>query len=171
MQYYGYPHGVLWTPACITLSSRMGLSEHWHGDHNRKLRELTSGTLSIHTGYCACSHGPCKKEPHGAIVRAGSGREVWHLEDCCLVFVRLVCHSAQHRTGRGDECLVYHPKYPTPYAIPFLVWDPPHDAQHGVLGVSARGTTLAHPAHSRNALTRACEEGAGAHECVLGAAT
>jgi hypothetical protein len=41
MQYYGYPHGVLWTPACITLSSRMGLSEHCMGTQ---------------TGYCASSH-------------------------------------------------------------------------------------------------------------------
>jgi hypothetical protein len=33
------------------------------------------------------------------------------------------------------------------------------------------GLTLAHPAHSRSALTRACEEGARAQECALRAAT
>jgi hypothetical protein len=48
MQYYGYPHGVLGTPACITLSSRIGLSGHWHEDHNRVMCVLTSGTKRLH---------------------------------------------------------------------------------------------------------------------------
>jgi hypothetical protein len=96
-----YPRGVLWTPACITLSSRMGLSEHWHGDPNRVLCVLTSGTkcthigtLGTHTGYCACLLELAGRSHMEQSCELAVRREVWHLEDCCVVFVRLVCTAS-----------------------------------------------------------------------------
>jgi hypothetical protein len=44
-------------------------------------------------------------------------REVCYGEVFRAVFVRQVFHSARHQTGRGDERLVYHPKYPIWHGI------------------------------------------------------
>ncbi len=144
MQYYGYPHGVLWTPACITLTSRIGLSEHWHGDPNRVLCVLTSdtkrtpiGTVSTHRGYCACT---------------GHARSS-HVEQSCELAVGVKCGmlttavlclcvrcATRHGIGPGlyFERLVYRsPEEFHPAWDPTLVCDPPHGAQHGALGVSA----------------------------------
>jgi hypothetical protein len=126
MQYYGYPHRVLWTPACITLSSRMGLSEYWHGDPNRALRVLTSGTKrthigtlgTTHTGFYACLLQLAGRWHVEQSSELAVRREVCYVGVCCVVFVRQVRHSAQHQNRRGDERLVYHPKNPTPHGIP-----------------------------------------------------
>ncbi len=83
----------------------MGLSEHSHGDPNRVLCVLTSGTKRPHR-YSWYSHmvlcvlaGACMNEAREAIVRAG--REACSVLVCCVVFVRLVCHTRHGvRPGR-----------------------------------------------------------------------
>jgi hypothetical protein len=177
MQYYGYPRGVPWTPVCITLSSRTGLSGHWHGDLNRVLRELTSGTITHPHRYSWYSHRVlcvlAWSLQEGAI---WSNRPSWQwgvksvmFEVCCGVSVRQVCHSARHQTGRGDERLVYHPGNPTPHGIP--PWCGIHHMVPS-MGYSEcpHGAHAWHIPHSRSALTGACAC-TRAHECALRAAT
>ncbi len=103
--------------------------------------------MGTQSGYCACSHRVLNVYigtvgTHTGIVRARMGlagrRHVEQSFDlavrrevCCVVFVHVVCYSARHRPRRGDERLVYRePEIPLT-----LVWDPPHGAPHGALGV------------------------------------
>ena len=98
-------------------------------------------------------------------------------EVCCVVFVRLVCHSARH-TRPGDERPVYHPKNPTRHVMhpdmgsrhgiptwdPTLVCDPPHGAQHGALGVSTwRSRWHVQRTHAAHSHVRARKARARAH--------
>jgi hypothetical protein len=89
-----------------------------------------------------------RKEPRGAWAELAVRREDYYVEDCCVVFVRLVCHSARHQTRPGLERLVYHPKYPDRHGIP---------PRCGILHMAHSmryservhlGLKLAHPAHS-----------------------
>ena len=107
-----------------TLSSRMGLSEHWPGDPNRVLCVLTSGTKRTHIGtvgtprgYCACSLELAGRRHVKQSSELAVRREVCYVGLCFVVFVRQVCHSAQHQNRPGDERLVYHPGNPTPHGI------------------------------------------------------
>jgi hypothetical protein len=126
----------------------MGLAEHLHGDPNRVLCVLTSGTkrihigtLGTHTGYAACSHGACRKEPRGAIVRAGSEAGsllCWRLL-CCVCASGMPLGTASEP---GDERREYRPGDPTP-RVGSTTWCPAWGTRSVHMGL-----TLARPAHS-----------------------
>jgi hypothetical protein len=113
--------------------------------------------MGTQTGYCACSHRALNASTSVLLVRtqgtlrarmelAGRShversselavrREVCYVGGCCVVFVRLVCHSERRQNRPGDERREYRPGTLTPHGIPPRVWDPTHGAQHGALGV------------------------------------
>jgi hypothetical protein len=86
----------------------------------------------------------------------GGGMKCGMLEVRCVVFVRLVCHSAR-QTRPGLERLVYHPKNPTQRGMhPGM--GSRHGRSHPGMGSTTwcpawgtrsvhMGLTLAHPAH------------------------
>ena len=103
----------------------MGLSGHWHGDSNRVLRELTSGTKCTHIGTVGTHTGIVRARMEhagrGNVKRSSElavRREVCYVGVCCVVCVRQVCHSARYQNRPGDERLVYRPGNPTPHGIP-----------------------------------------------------
>jgi hypothetical protein len=75
-----------------TQSTRIGLSEHWHGG-------TKSGTVRDPMELAGSRHVEQSSE---LAVR----REVCYVGVCCVVFVRLVCHPASEVTRPGQEMSV-----------------------------------------------------------------